>query len=128
MKRVRFILPAALAAVFIMGVHGEDTPLLERLRRLMLPDRVFRDESVTAILAYIEMAAAAADPEGVGVNLVVFDDPERPLDQVRLTLVFRSATVEQALRQIAAAAALTLQFEAHAVIVRPSRTAVRSVR
>lgn len=96
----------------------------QRARQIILPDREIRDQSVTDILALIAEESVQADPEGVGVNIVIRDDPAGCMANRRLTLMFRAMTVERALQLIASAAALQLQFEPNAVIVSPSRRTV----
>ena len=115
-----------LVLAFVATAGAENTD--ERMRRLTLPDRAFRDAPALEILRYIEEESRRADPAGVGVNLVVMDDADRRLERTRLTLALRSATVERALRLVASAAALTLRVEENAVVLTPSKTAVHSSR
>lgn len=119
MKQIRL----ALCVVAIAGSAVAETAE-QRARRIVLPDREVRDQSVVDILTAIADASVQADPEGVGVNIVIRDDAAGSMAGRRLTLLFRAMTVERALRLIASAAALQLQFEPNAVIVSPSRRTV----
>ncbi len=96
----------------------------QRAREILLPDRVIRDQPVTAILVAIADDSVKADPNGVGVSIIVRDDDAGSMARRRLTLTFRSLTVERALRLLAAAAALRLQFDPNAIIVTPSKNVV----
>ncbi len=111
------ILGAKAAIVFAASVG-------ERMKNITLPDRFFRDEPVSEILRYIEEESARADPDGVGIPLVVMDNEQCRVERTRLTLTFRGVTVEEALRLVAAAAALSLRIEESAVVIAPSKNVV----
>lgn len=100
----------------------------QRAQKIVLPDRVIRDQPVTEILEAIAVDSVNADPEGVGISIIIRDDAAGAMAGRRLTLTFRGATVERALRLVAAAAALRMQFDANAVVVTPSKNVVGPTR
>jgi len=114
----------AIIALAGLSVAASAQTVEQRAQAIVLPDRVIRDQSVTEILEAIAEDSVKADPQGVGVSIVVRDDDAGTMARRRLTLTFRGATVERALRLVAAAAALRLQFDAGAVVVTPSKNVV----
>lgn len=119
MKRIWLALCLGAVAGLAVAQTAE-----QRARTITLPDREVRDQSLVDILTAIADDSVKADPDGIGVNIIIRDDAAGSMAGRRLTLMFRAMTVERALRLIASAAALQLQFEPNAVIVSPSRRTI----
>lgn len=85
---------------------------------ITLPDLAYRDLPLKDILEDIRQKGVAADPEGVGVNLLVKLD--EALAAKRFTLSVKAPTVERALKLLAAVAGLYLQYEPAYIVIAPS--------
>ena len=118
MKRLLIVL------CLLAGV-AQGRTVAERMRSILLPDRVFRDVPVVEILETVGADSVGADPEGVGVSLIVLDNAAGTLADQRITITLRGLTVERALRLLAAAAELHLRVDANAVVVTPSTHVIR---
>ncbi|MCX7817896.1 MAG: hypothetical protein N2652_01590 [Kiritimatiellae bacterium] len=88
---------------------------------LELPDMHFRQAPLAEILAWIRDRSREADPEGVGVNLILKDDAAGTLGAMRLTLRLTRPTVRQALELLATTAGLYIRRERNVAVIERSR-------
>lgn len=88
-----------------------------KVHTIVLPDMNFRNATLSQIVDFIVDRSREADPEGVGVSIIVKDDARGTLRNRRLTLNLRKPTIEEAFRLLSSAAGLTLRIDRSAVVV-----------
>ncbi len=104
------------------GLQGTNRPPISvpssaRGLSIQLPDANFRDTPLREIINWIRMESVAADPAGVGVNLILKDDPDGRLGSTRLTIRMTRPTVQDLLRRLSTTVGLYVRVDAHAIVI-----------
>lgn len=92
---------------------------------LALPDMNFRQAPLRQIIEWIREKSIAADPAGVGANLILKDDPDGASGDMRLTLHVTAPTVRRALNLLATAAGLYVRRDGAAIVIERSAAAAQ---
>lgn len=110
--------PAAAVPAPAAPVRPARPPTLaSKVHTIVLPDMNFRNAPLSEIVDFIVDRSREADPEGVGVSIIVKDDARGTLRNRRLTISLRKPTIEEAFRLLSSAAGLTLRIDRSAVVV-----------
>ncbi len=89
---------------------------------LRLPDMNFRQARLADILDWIRDRSAAADPVGVGANLIFKDDGR--LGGISLTIRLKQPTVGEALALLSSVAPLYIRRDPRAIVIERSASPV----
>lgn len=113
--------PASPTNRAVLAAAAAPGSLRARLQSIRLPQLKFRAATLTEVIETIQAQGIAADPKGEGFNLLLRLTPEYMQKNAaqRFTIVLGPMPVEQALQAVASAAQLWIQWDAHAVILRP---------
>jgi DNA-binding IclR family transcriptional regulator len=64
----------------------------------------------------------AVDPAGVGVNLILEDDPAGRLGSTRRTIRMTRPTVQDLLRRLSTTVGFYVRVDAHAIVIERAQT------
>lgn len=103
------------------------TDLRTKVRTLVLPDLNFRNASLPEVADFIVEQSRAADPEGVGVSIILKDDARGTLRSRRLTIGVKKPTIENALRLLSSAAGLLVRIDPGAIVIENDTDVVHNV-
>ena len=101
--------------------------LRTKVRTLVLPDLDFRNAPLSAVTDFIVEQSRAADPEGVGVSIILKDDARGTLRSRRLTIGVKKPTIESALRLLSSAAGLLVRIDPGAIVIENDTDVIRRV-
>ena len=101
--------------------------LRTKVRTLVLPDLNFRNASLPEVTDFIVEQSRAADPEGVGVSIILKDDARGTLRSRRLTIGVKKPTLEYALRILSSAAGLLVRIDRSAIVIENDTDVIRRV-